>query len=832
MKNETIKRYPNKIITKNFIIRKISNPNNCENKIDGLAPGGDRFNSYTWAMAETKKYIYIGSNRNLLFNSMKLFISNENLASLIAKIIFKGDVPTDSDDNAARIFRYNKCTKKIELVYKSETDDDGVVFETGYRSAITFKASNECTESVYLGGFGPKYARILKFKDNFVIGLDKPEVVFFDESGFASIRSIESYNNKLYFGMMIVDSDLVIMESEAPSKDNWNIVANLNSFQNIPNVDQLSTGFGGIFDLISYNGYLYATIGSGSKSLDESGFLVFKGKPIEDTDKAKYETENKIEVNFENKDFPENKVETKFENEDSPENKAETKFEAKNEDVFDSCHDYNYNYSYNNDYSNENDYAWNWEMIVGPGAKYETGFGIPYHVIVTPFKYTAYDDKEYVYAGTFSNIIYSIQRISKFDYSYLYESFKKPTTLYRFDENDNWELVIGTPNDSQVFKTALGNYKAGFVTKYSDKDYSSNQYIWRMSNYNGKLFLGTFDSSTLYDYLVPKKIPHSLNSLNEILKFLLDYLLQLKIITSSAADSIIEIFENYTSYSDANNYNNYSNNDADYINYLNNHNNYNYNNYNHTDNYYNNYNNINNNDYINIDNNCNGYRYTNDKISLVYACSHYSEMKPSEYLEEHINNLSINYNLSLLNYLKSFLPDDLSTEITELISDVNFVNCGNFLNRNVLSSLDSISKKLSYDSINDDDKYLELIYENLSEYFSAGTVDSIKKCIDKYNSNKDKLLSLLSKIDIYLKSDEIAKQIYYIREIRKMLNNSKFGFDFLVSEDGINFTRITRDGFNNKFNYGLRTFISSKDGLYIGTANPFYGGQLWKLTEI
>ena len=61
MKNETIKRYPNKIITKNLIIRKISNPNNCEIKIDGLAPGGDRFNSYTWAMAETKKYIYIGS---------------------------------------------------------------------------------------------------------------------------------------------------------------------------------------------------------------------------------------------------------------------------------------------------------------------------------------------------------------------------------------------------------------------------------------------------------------------------------------------------------------------------------------------------------------------------------------------------------------------------------------------------------------------------------------------------------------------------------------------------------------------------------------------------
>ena len=43
-------------------------------------------------------------------------------------------------------------------------------------------------------------------------------------------------------------------------------------------------------------------------------------------------------------------------------------------------------------------------MIVGPGAKYESGLGIPYHAVATPFKYTACDGNEYVYVGTFSNI--------------------------------------------------------------------------------------------------------------------------------------------------------------------------------------------------------------------------------------------------------------------------------------------------------------------------------------------------------------------------------------------------------------------------------------------
>lgn len=412
-------------------------------------------------------------------------------------------------------------------------------------------------------------------------------------------------------------------------------------------------------------------------------------------------------------------------------------------------------------------------MIVGPGAKYESGLGIPYHAVATPFKYTACDGNEYVYVGTFSNIIYAIQRMTQFDFSYLYESFKTPTTLYRFDENDNWDLVIGTPNDSQSFETALGNYKAGFVSKCSNIDYSSNQYIWRMSNYNDKLFLGTFDSSTLYDYLIPKNIPCSLNNFKEILKFLLNYLIQLKIINSSKAYNIIDLFKNYTNLSN-----------------------------------------------------------TPDKISLVYACSHSNEMKPSEYLEDHINNLTINAHLNLLSYFNAFLPDDLSTEITELISDINFVNCGNYLNKNVLSALDMISKKFPYDTINDDEKYLELIYENLSYYFGDGTVDAIRNAIDKCNNNKENLILLISKIKNYLNSDEIARQIYYIKEIRKMLDNSLSGFDFFVSNDGLNFSRITRNGFNDKFNYGLRTFISSNDCLYIGTANPFYGGQLWKLTEI
>lgn len=39
------------------------------------------------------------------------------------------------------------------------------------------------------------------------------------------------------------------------------------------------------------------------------------------------------------------------------------------------------------------------------------------------------------------------------------------------------------------------------------------------------------------------------------------------------------------------------------------------------------------------------------------------------------------------------------------------------------------------------------------------------------------------------------------------------------------------NGFNDKFNFGGRTLVANEDGLYIGTANPFYGAQLWRITE-
>jgi len=47
------------------------------------------------------------------------------------------------------------------------------------------------------------------------------------------------------------------------------------------------------------------------------------------------------------------------------------------------------------------------------------------------------------------------------------------------------------------------------------------------------------------------------------------------------------------------------------------------------------------------------------------------------------------------------------------------------------------------------------------------------------------------------------------------------GFDLWRSQDGVNWLPVSRNGFGNPCNYGIRTMASSVDGLFLGVANPF-----------
>lgn len=56
----------------------------------------------------------------------------------------------------------------------------------------------------------------------------------------------------------------------------------------------------------------------------------------------------------------------------------------------------------------------------------------------------------------------------------------------------------------------------------------------------------------------------------------------------------------------------------------------------------------------------------------------------------------------------------------------------------------------------------------------------------------------------------------------------QMGFDFFRTPNGIDFYPITTTGFGDRFNFGVRSLQATPFGLFLGTANYYYGLQVWR----
>ena len=112
-------------------------------------------------------------------------------------------------------------------------------------------------------------------------------------------------------------------------------------------------------------------------------------------------------------------------------------------------------------------------------------------------------------------------------------------------------------------------------------------------------------------------------------------------------------------------------------------------------------------------------------------------------------------------------------------------------------------------------KYLKALMKALQEADADGTgnPNTLAQTIKFTNA------FVFQNISVY----NIASAIRLLNYLRK----AQRGFDLYVSEDGINFETITTNGFGDPYNHGLRVFAVTDQGLCVGTANPFYGTQVW-----
>lgn len=130
--------------------------------------------------------------------------------------------------------------------------------------------------------------------------------------------------------------------------------------------------------------------------------------------------------------------------------------------------------------------------------------------------------------------------------------------------------------------------------------------------------------------------------------------------------------------------------------------------------------------------------------------------------------------------------------------------------------------------------------EALSEDFESADVtldyrqefyNALLAIREQYLVIKDYLSAEAQKrIDAFL-SDESVKNYGYFVSCLYYMSKSERGYDLLVSEDGVNFEVVTRDGMGDPYNHGCRVFAITDSGLCIGTANPFYGTQVWLLDD-
>ena len=126
---------------------------------------------------------------------------------------------------------------------------------------------------------------------------------------------------------------------------------------------------------------------------------------------------------------------------------------------------------------------WTYDLIAGneaDGAEYPFGLGSDRSGAANLMTYGGY-----LYIGGYNDPMLALPDVLNGDFTTLYEDLSSPVCLWRLDADNNIEMVAGEANE--VFPEGpIGNMEAGFGS-------NMNQYVWRMENYNGQLYVGTFD---------------------------------------------------------------------------------------------------------------------------------------------------------------------------------------------------------------------------------------------------------------------------------------------------------------------------------------------------
>lgn len=434
-----------------YLVQKISNPTTYSGEADGLVPGGDRENSYAWSMQEMEDeygdYIYIGSNRNILYASLGSLVgtgTSELVASLV-DVITNGELYTDTNQLSfaqAVIVRYNVKTQTMETYFDSAdygyTGDYALV--SGFRAAMNFKGD------IYFNANGVGQSMIWRISDN---NQEVPEVVYRQKGGYMRAMTVSQDGETMYLGGTDTDAEelaqtggkALINVYSTTDGDNYTQIAGFEDFLQYEQEGYFGAG-GDVWDIVEYNGSLYFTL------MTNHGAIVYEAHKATDAEKS---------AGLANK------------------------------------------------------YGWVWTDIVGETSSsiYEPGFGNVLNYAASPYVYNgdlyfitfsnAMDSIIYGAAGLMSTLMSEQPDMQKFFESMkmMDENFDNETSVFRMKADGSVQMVVGDKKNCPSNIEYVAVKQAGF----NDADYSTTQYNWRAAVYGGKLYIGTFDCYAMSKYL-------------------------------------------------------------------------------------------------------------------------------------------------------------------------------------------------------------------------------------------------------------------------------------------------------------------------------------------
>lgn len=335
--------------------------------------------------------------------------------------------------------------------------------------------------------------------------------------------------------------------------------------------------------------------------------------------------------------------------------------------------------------------------------------------------------KDHLYIGEYNDEQIAMERIlfnktgensdgslGGVDCSFVNANLEQSVNLYRMDKDENIELLVG--DATTMFPNGgISGIGSGF-------GHNENQYIWRMEVYDGKLYIGTFDTSSLLEPIgqfsngdiigmTPEQWATQLQYIKELLELL--------------------------------------------------------------------------------------YEKNSTKPVATYEMQATPETATPE-TAMYMDDMAVEVEDSFASEAADL------TDMMEMAPDV----LGNDTEVAVLSSENSVEDRIT--SLQDFSDYYETMldqYEQLAAEYDLG--DDLKDAFEKLLNQEtwDKIKSVLV-------------CLHYMRTASR-------GFDMYVTSDGVNFETLTTSGFGDPYNHGLRVFAVTNQGLCLGTANPFYGTQLW-----